>query len=714
MQGKQIILVLLMWWSTNLFGGQPAQDRATTRSPHGALAVPCQQCHTSLGWKPIRAVPDFDHRKTAYPLRGMHTSVTCTQCHVKMVFTDVGNQCADCHADIHRGQMGSKCESCHSVKGWQVSIKDVKQHENRFPLVGAHAAATCESCHKGAAAGQFVGLSTTCVSCHLADYNNTDNPKHTTIGYGTDCQACHNMDSWLGAHFDHLKFTGFALTGAHARLECTACHANNRFTGAHSNCVSCHLADYNATRNPSHVSAGYSQECSTCHSTTSWLDAAFNHNTMTRFALTGTHASTPCAQCHVGGKFAGTPTDCVACHLTNFQQTTSPNHATSGIPQTCEQCHNTVSWGSANFDHNKTAFPLTGAHVTVQCLLCHTSGQYKGTPTQCVACHLTTFQKTTNPNHVAAGFPQTCEQCHNTTSWLTSTFNHNTQTKFPLTGAHSGLACTQCHANGQFAGTPTDCFSCHSSTFKNTTDPNHVSAGFPTDCSLCHSTANWLNATFDHSKTLFPLTGAHVGLSCSSCHAGGVFAGLPTTCVSCHLSNFQQTTNPNHLTSGFPTDCQVCHSTAVWVPSIFDHSKTVFPLTGAHLKVACANCHIGGRYAGTPTDCYSCHKTEYQTVTNPNHIAAAFPTTCETCHNTTAWTGATFTHTWFPIYSGTHLGKWTTCADCHTNPSNYTVFTCTSCHAHDKSVTDPKHSGVRNYVYNSTSCYSCHRTGRAG
>ncbi|MBZ5526203.1 MAG: hypothetical protein LAP21_28630 [Acidobacteriia bacterium] len=784
---KKVILVMMVWLSPCAFAGQAAQDRASTRSPHGALAVPCQQCHTSLGWKPIRAVPDFDHRKTAYPLRGMHVSVACTQCHAKQVFTDTGHQCADCHADIHRGQMGSKCESCHSVKGWQVSIQDVKQHQNRFPLVGAHAAATCDSCHKGAATGQFVGLSTTCVSCHLADYNKTNNPSHTTIGYSTDCQSCHSMDSWLGAHFDHLKFTGFALTGAHARLECSACHANNRFTGARSNCVSCHLADFNATRNPNHVTAGFSQECSTCHSTTSWLDATFNHNTMTRFALTGAHASVQCAQCHVGGKFAGTPTQCVACHLTNFQQTTNPNHAVSGIPQTCEQCHNTTSWGNANFDHAKTVFPLTGAHVTVQCTQCHVNGQYKGTPTQCVACHLPNFQKTTNPNHVTAGFPQTCEQCHNTSSWLNaqfdhsktafpltgahvtvqcsqchvngvfkgtptqcvachlsnfqkttnpnhvtggfpqtceqchntaswqpSTFNHNTQTKFPLTGAHVGLACTQCHANGRFVGTPTDCFSCHSSTFKTTTNPNHVTAGFPTDCSLCHSTANWLSATFDHSKTLFPLTGAHVGLSCNSCHASGVFVGLSTACVSCHLANFQKTTSPNHVTSGFPTDCQVCHTTSAWVPSVFDHSKTVFPLTGAHLSVACANCHVGGRYAGTPTDCYSCHKTAYQTVTNPNHVAAAFPTTCQTCHNTTAWTGATFTHTGFPIYSGAHQGKWTTCADCHTNSANYAVFTCVSCHAHDKTVMDPKHSGVRNYVYNSTNCYSCHRNGSAG
>jgi hypothetical protein len=397
--------------------------------------------------------------------------------------------------------------------------------------------------------------------------------------------------------------------------------------------------------------------------------------------------------------------------MADFQKTTNPNHVATGIPTTCEQCHNTTSWGgSTNFDHSKTAFPLTGAHVTVQCAQCHAGGRYAGTPTQCSACHIADFQKTTNPNHVTGGFAQTCEQCHTTTTWLTSTFNHNTQTKFPLTGAHTGLACAQCHTSGAYSSTPTACYSCHTKDYQGTTNPNHAAAAFPTDCSICHSTTNWLGATFDHSKTAFPLTGAHVGLSCASCHSSGIYAGLPTTCVSCHLTNFQQTTNPNHTTSGFPTDCQVCHNTTAWIPSIFDHNKTVFPLTGAHTKVACSSCHVGGRYAGTPTDCYSCHKTQYQTTTSPNHVAAAFPTTCQTCHNTTAWTGATFNHTWFPIYSGTHAGKWTTCGDCHANPADYSSFTCITCHTHNKTDTDAHHGGVRNYVYSGTACYSCHKS----
>ena len=58
----------------------PAPQRETTRSPHGPLAIPCENCHTATGWRPIRAVPEFDHNKTRYPLRGMHEKELCPIC----------------------------------------------------------------------------------------------------------------------------------------------------------------------------------------------------------------------------------------------------------------------------------------------------------------------------------------------------------------------------------------------------------------------------------------------------------------------------------------------------------------------------------------------------------------------------------------------------------------------------------------------------------
>lgn len=691
---------------------QPTQA-SSTRSPHGPLKFPCQNCHTFSGWKPIRNLPEFDHNRTNFPLHGMHKSVTCTQCHTNPVFSKVGHKCADCHADIHRRQMGAQCDQCHNVQGWTGSVKSVRDHQNRFPLIGGHALVECDSCHTNAAAGQYAGLSTDCASCHLAQYTTTKSPDHVALGFPTNCQQCHStMQSWLGAKFDHASI-GFPLTGAHATLDCMACHVGGKFQALSVNCVSCHQAGFNGAKDPDHVASGFPATCQQCHSTVSWLGAKFDHAAFTGFALTGAHATLSCNQCHVNGQFKGTPSNCVGCHLKDFQTTKNPDHVGAGFPQTCSQCHSTATWSGATFDHSTTGFPLTGAHLSLQCSQCHLNGQYKGTPATCISCHQKDFTSAKDPDHVAAGFPQTCQQCHSTTTWSGATFNHST-TGFTLTGAHVNLLCSQCHINGRFAGTPTACASCHITDFNQTTNPNHVAAGFPTDCSVCHTTTNWAGAVFDHSKTLFPLTGAHINQTCTACHSIGVFAGLSTLCASCHLANFNSATNPNHVTSGFPQTCEVCHTTSAWVPANFDHSKTVFPLTGAHVNVQCALCHVGGRYAGTPTDCYSCHKADYTSVSNPNHVTAAFPTTCQTCHTTTSWAGAIFNHTWFPIYSGTHAGKWTTCGDCHQNPSDYSVFTCTSCHAHDKATMDSKHSQVRNYVYNSVNCYSCHPTGNGG
>jgi hypothetical protein len=765
-------------------GGQ-GQSYAQTRSPHGNLNLPCQNCHTSLGWKPLRAVPEFDHNRTSYPLRGMHQGVSCAGCHTKPVFSNVGTKCADCHADIHKRQLGANCDSCHTVKGWMVSVKQIQSHQNRFPLIGAHAAVECDACHKNAAVGQFTGLSTACYTCHSNQFKQAANPNHVAAGFSTTCERCHGMNNWVNVHFDHGA-TGFPLTGAHTTVPCTQCHVNGNFnlTSANTACSSCHLKDFQKTNNPNHVAAGFSQSCEGCHNTTAWQPATFDHS-KSGFPLTGAHAATPCAQCHVNNNQTPTHTSCVSCHLKDYQSTNNPNHARQGFAQTCQVCHNTTAWQPAQFDHSKSGFPLTGAHATTPCAQCHVNNNYNLTNTACVSCHLKDFQGTTNPNHVQANFPQTCQQCHNTTDWGNATFNH-ASTGWPLTGSHVNTPCLQCHVNGNYNLTSanTACVSCHLKDYQATNDPNHIqagfpqtcqqchnttdwgsgsfnhastgwaltgfhatvscqqchtnnnykltssnaqcaschmtdfnvtknpphpAAGFPTDCSVCHGTSSWLGATFNHASTGWPLTGFHATVQCSQCHVNNNYKLTSTACVTCHLQDFQTAKSPDHIASGFPQQCNVCHNTTAWIPASFNHNNTPFPLTGFHLKVPCAQCHVNNNYTSLPTDCYSCHKADYTATNNPNHTSAGFPTTCATCHNTTSWLGATFNHTWFPTNHGGANGV---CSTCHTNPSNYLVFQCTNCH--QKSQTDSNHRGVSGYVYNSTNCYNCHRNGGGG
>ncbi|MBK6911005.1 MAG: hypothetical protein IPH10_08795 [bacterium] len=84
------------------------------------------------------------------------------------------------------------------------------------------------------------------------------------------------------------------------------------------------------------------------------------------------------------------------------------------------------------------------------------------------------------------------------------------------------------------------------------------------------TTSNW-NATFNHNSTQFPLTGQHVTATCQQCHSSGQYDGLPTTCVSCHLADYNGTADPDHEASSRP---DLPHFK--W-NSTFNHSSTQFP-----------------------------------------------------------------------------------------------------------------------------------------
>jgi hypothetical protein len=595
--------------------------------PHDSFPADCTLCHTGTDWNTIREDFEFDHElQTGVALTGAHARAECIRCHNDRGPVEVfaARGCAGCHENVHRGQLGDRCIDCHTEQDWRPRESIAEHARTGFPLIGAHAGVSCWQCHAGAEEGIFSGVSTDCASCHAADALAATSVDHLAQGWTSSCDDCHALIAWTQSGFKH---TGFALAGAHAAADCSSCHVGAVFAGTPSDCAACHLAEYQATTEPAHAAAGFPQDCQACHDANDWDGASFSH---TSFALNGAHAAANCSQCHVGGVFAGTPSDCAGCHLGEFQATTEPAHAAAGFSQDCQTCHNVNSWDGATFAH--TAFALTGAHTMADCSQCHIGGVFAGTPNDCSGCHLAEFQATTDPNHVTTGFPQSCDVCHQTFAWERASFDH---TSFPLTGSHAGADCTQCHVGGVYAGTPTDCASCHQADYLGTTDPNHVAAGFPQSCESCHNTNTWDGAQFDHSS--FPLTGSHVGADCAQCHVGGVFAGTPNNCSACHLGEYQATTDPNHSNLGFPTSCDACHTTFMWEGATFDHS--------------------------------------------------------------------------FPIETGKH--KNLDCADCHTTPMQYSNFSCTHCHDHRQSEMDDKHDDENGYVWSSPACYSCHPDGKA-
>ena len=531
-------------------------------------------------------------------------------------------------------------------------VEDINglHQKGRFPLVGNHLTADCQSCHTRYVDLYFEPLNTDCYACHSNNYNSTQNPSHISAGYSTNCQDCHDLtsSSWFTINVIH---DFFPLVGGHAISDCFACHEQGgNFTGLSPVCISCHQNDYNATTDPNHVQNNYPTDCNICHTIYGWSPANIDHN-LTSFPLTGKHTTVDCQECHSAG-YTGTPTDCYSCHQTDYESAEDPNHVLGGYSTNCTDCHTTNGWDDlSNFNHNLTQFPLTGAHITEDCINCHQQG-YNNTPIQCFGCHEDDYNNPANdPNHITANFPTGCEVCHNTTAWQPATFDHNLTT-FPLTGKHITVNCQDCHVTG-YTGTPTDCYSCHQVAYENVQDPNHVLGGYSTNCTDCHTTNGWDDlSNFNHDITQFPLTGAHITTDCINCHQQG-YNNTPMECFACHADDFNNATNPNHQASGFPTTCGDCHSTSSWTPANFDHN--FYPISSQHINVNCNECHSEPSYQ---PQCLSCHLEDFNNGHNPGD-----PTDCWACHRTSNW-DSNFNHnnTNFPL-TGAHIGL--SCQDCH-------------------------------------------------
>jgi len=467
--------------------------------------------------------------------------------------------------------------------------------------------------------GLAVGLLATPATAGTEDHAGSE-PEYPHGAFSGDCSVCHGPEGWtplqVAEDFDHAYF-GFALEGAHRALDCTACHLTLDFTESpEPECTACHEDVHGGENGP---------DCASCHNARtfrSFNEMTRNHQ-LTRFPLSGAHRAIDCVDCHSparGNLVYTLSVECVSCHRPVYQTAANPDHVAGGFPTDCESCHSTVLWQQARFDHGFTGFPLDGAHRAVSCESCHVNGQYAGTSVECVSCHQVDYDTTTNPNHLQSGFGTDCTVCHTTNAWLGGVFDHD-RSAFPLTGAHRAVTCDGCHADGVYAGKSTACFSCHRTDYETTADPNHVQAGFPIACENCHTTTTWIGAQFDHDQTNFPLTGAHRAVLCQDCHSDGVYAGKNTACVSCHITDYEQTTDPNHRASGFSTACESCHDTTNWNDATFDHDGAFFPIySGKHNGQwqACSDCHLNpSNYA--EFECIFCHRHSDQPKVDADH-----------------------------------------------------------------------------------------------
>ncbi len=597
----------------------------------------------------------------------------------------------------HGDQLKMDCVKCHDPSGWTVNYATIQFDHNKtsYPLEGAHAQTDCKLCHNTLI---FQGAPTDCVSCHTDVHSQS---------VGNDCVRCHTTQTWLINNITEVhEENGFPLIGAHNNLSCVECHTsetNLRFDRIGNDCISCHNDDYARTQNPNHESAGFSKDCTECHSP---LGFGWDSGTITNinhdfFPLTQGHNIQDCSQCHTTGNYSDASPECVSCHQNDYASTQNPNHAAAGFSNDCVSCHTTnPGWKPATINHD--FFPLTQGHAIQDCTQCHKTANYADTSPECVSCHQTDYNGTLNPSHQTVGYSTDCVQCHTTNpGWSPAIINHDF---FPLTGGHNIQDCAQCHTNGTYAGLSPECVSCHQDNYNQTSNPNHTTVGFSTDCVSCHTTTpGWSPAVVNHD--FFPLTGGHNIQDCAQCHTSGSYVGLSPDCVSCHQNDYNQTANPNHQTVGFSTDCVLCHTTNPgWAPATVDHN--FFPLTGGHNIQDCTQCHTSGSYVGLSPDCVNCHQTDYNQTSNPNHQTNGFSTDCASCHSTNpGWSPATINHDFFPLTQGHNISD---CTQCHTS-GTYAGLSpdCVSCHQDDyNQTTDPNHAAAQF----PTDCVSCHTT----
>jgi hypothetical protein len=315
-----------------------------------------------------------------------------------------------------------------------------------------------------------------------------------------------------------------------------------------------------------------------------------------------------------------------------------------------------------------------------------------------------------NP-HVRLG-GKTCTDCHTTAGWREVRFDHR-QTSFQLLGQHQTVLCAACHDLRDFSHAATTCSDCHA-------DPHRGDAG--SRCEQCHSEIGWrqVGAQNAHARTRLPDLGVHTSLRCEDCHrqtGARQFTGRVAPCVTCHQATYDATTEPAHSAMGLPAQCETCHQFTTWSFARFPQHDGIFPVyAGAHAGVwsSCLTCHTDPSTYRVFV-CITCHT---QPETDPRHQGIPGyqwqSTSCLACHPDGRSGGFTQHDAVFPISSGTHAGTWSTCAECHTDPNNRQVFSCTAGACHAATPTNGLHQGIPGYLYTSSQCLSCHPTGLRG
>ena len=428
--------------------------RRIANQTHTTVANSCAECHQAehLNFADDAAAMSANfHRASGFDLDAPHTDLDCAACHgeAHLDFSErfpgrKANQCVACHEDPHEGQFDASalapngCVDCHETTHFAPHAFTLDDHDaTSMPLVGSHVQVDCHSCHGADAAGTraFHGVDSSCETCHddaHAGHFLSRQAESEPHPEGS-CAVCHQPTTFaqvLG--FDHTRWTGFPIHGAHEQADCESCHPRSdaadalgrrfgrveeHFGAFHgdldTSCVICHAdphgGGFDGPGKPRQVEGR--RGCVRCHSESSFrsLTVDFHHGRWTGFPLDGAHAQADCATCHAplnqadaNGRTwsAAAGSACVDCHADPHQAQFLVDGSTD-----CAKCHAAgLNFRELVFDHDLDArFPLEGAHEDVACAACHSTEavesamesalervtfvRYRPLERECVACH---------------------------------------------------------------------------------------------------------------------------------------------------------------------------------------------------------------------------------------------------------------------------------------------------------------------------------------
>jgi hypothetical protein len=185
---------------------------------------------------------------------------------------------------------------------------------------------------------------------------------------------------------------------------------------------------------------------------------------------------------------------------------------------------------------------------------------------------------------------------------------------------------------------------------------------------------------------------------CADCHVAPEYVLDQATCAACHRGMDASFTERHIVNYG--TGCLSCHDGRA-MPGSFAH-EAVFPLAGAHAKVACDTCHVSEARTQPSQACIACHE-------EPAIHRGGFGTNCAACHSTDGWLPARLRSHAFPLDHGIQAGEGeVSCLTCH--PAGYAAYICYGCHEHQRDTIEGVHreEGMTDIA----DCARCHPTGQ--